>query len=324
MKILKTLFLAALVLTLAGSVEAQNYPTKAIRMIVPFAPGGASDLVARIISPALTKELGQQIIVDNRGGASGNIGVETAARAAADGYTILLGNIGTMAINPSLFPKFEIKPVKDFIAISQVVDVPTALAVHPKVPANTLKEFIDYAKANAGKMNFGSAGPGSNGRLEMEFFMKTAGINLVHVPYKGGAGAATIGLLGGEVECAFVTLSSVLTHVKSGKVKVLGVAAPKRAAALPDAPIMSEAGFSGMTSGSWQGVYVPLGTPRPIVDKLYAVISKVMADPEVVKRLNSSGVDVVTSSSPEAFADFMKAQNEKWAKLIKEIGVVGN
>ncbi len=324
MKILKTLFLAALVLTLAGSVEAQNYPTKAIRMIVPFAPGGASDLVARIISPALTKEMGQQIIVDNRGGASGNIGVEAAARATADGYTILLGNIGTMAINPSLFPKFEIKPVKDFIAISQVVDVPTALAVHPKVPVNTLKEFIDYAKANAGKMNFGSAGPGSNGRLEMEFFMKTAGINLVHVPYKGGAGAATIGLLGGEVECAFVTLSSVLTHVKSGKVKVLGVAAPKRAAALPDAPIMSEAGFSGMTSGSWQGVYVPLGTPRPIVDKLYAVISKVMADPEVVNRLNSSGVDVVTSSSPEAFADFMKAQNEKWAKLIKEIGVVGN
>jgi len=324
MKTYKVVLLAALSLLIAGSVFAQEYPTKSVRMIVPFAPGGASDLVARIISPALTRELGQQIIVDNRGGASGNLGVEAAAHAAADGYTLLLGNIGAMAINPSLFPKFKISPVRDFISITQVVDVPTCLAVHPKVPVNSLKEFIDYAKASPGKLNFGSAGPGSNGRLEMEFFKRMAGIDIVHVPYKGGAGAATIGLLGGEVECGFVTLSSVISHVNAGKLKVLGIAAPKRVSALPDVPVMSELGFSGMTSGSWQGIYVPAGTPRPIIDKLFAATTKVLADPEVINRLNTSGVEVVGSKSPEDFSDFMKAQNEKWAKLIKEVGVAGN
>ena len=187
-------------------------------MIIPFAPGGASDLVARMISPKLTQELGQQVVVDNRGGASGNIGVEMAARATADGYTILLGNIGTMVINPALFPKFPVRPVRDFVAVTQVVDVPTALAVHPSVPVATMKEFIDYAKSRPGKLNYGSAGAGSNGRLEMEFFMRAAGINLVHIPYKGGAGPAAAALLGGEVHCAFVTLSSFLTQAKAGKV----------------------------------------------------------------------------------------------------------
>jgi tripartite-type tricarboxylate transporter receptor subunit TctC len=212
----------ALGLALAGPVFGQDYPTKPVRMVVPFAPGGASDLVARIISPGMSQELGQQIVVDNRGGASGNLGVEAAARAAADGYTILLGNIGTMAINPSLFPKFPISPLRDLIAVTQVVDVPTGLVVHPSVPVKTVQEFIDYAKAHPGKLNFGTAGPGSNGRLEMELFMDKTGISLVHVPYKGGAGAAAIALLSGEVQCAFVTQSSVITHVNAGKLIALG------------------------------------------------------------------------------------------------------
>ena len=307
----------------AHAQRAAEYPARPVRMVVPFAPGGASDLVARMISPKLSQELGQQVVVDNRGGASGNIGVEVAARATPDGYTILLGNIGTMAINPAVYPKFPIRPVRDLIGVTQVVDVPTALAAHPSVPVATVKEFIEYAKARPGKLNFGSAGAGSNGRLEMEFFMRTAGINLVHIPYKGGAGAATTALLAGEVQTAFVTLSSVITHVKAGKLKVLGVAAPKRVAAAPDTPIMAEAGFSGMTSGSWQGIYVPAGTPRAIVNRLYAVVTKVMNDPDVIKRLNDSGVEVVTSKSPDEFAGFMKAQNEHWAKLVKEVGVVG-
>ena len=219
-------------------------------MIIPFAPGGASDLVARMISPKLIQELGQQVVVDNRGGASGNIGVEMAARATPDGYTLLLGNIGTMVINPALYPKFAVRPVRDFIGVTQVVDVPTALAIHPSVPVATVKEFIEYAKARPGKLNFGSAGAGSNGRLEMEFFMRAASVELVHIPYKGGAGPAATALLAGEVHAAFVTLSSFVTQARAGKIKVLGVGAPRRVSAAPDTQTMEEAGFSGMTSGS--------------------------------------------------------------------------
>jgi len=261
--------------------------------------------------------------VDNRGGASGNIGVEAAARAAADGYTVLLGNIGTMAINPALFPKFPVSPVRDLTAVTLVVDVPTALVVHPSVPAKTVKEFIAYAKARPGKLNFGTAGAGSNGRLEMELFMRQAGIDLVHVPYKGGASGAAIALLSGEVQCSFQTLSSVMTHVNAGKLRVLGIAASKRVAALPDVPVMPEVGFASMRSGSWQGLYVPAGTPRPIVDRLYAVFTKVLRDAEVIKRLNDNGAEVVTSKSPEEFAAFMKDENEKWGRVVKQVGVTG-
>ena len=322
MRKVKVFLWIAVLFLAAGTVYAQDYPTKPVRMIVPFAPGGASDVVARIISPGLTKELGQTIIVDNRSGASGNIGVAAAAQSPADGYTILLGNIGTMAINPGLFPKFNVSPVRDFVAVTMVVDVPTALAVHPSVPVKTVKEFIEYAKARPGKLNFGTAGPGSNGRLEMEMFMRTAGINLVQIPYKGGAGAAAIGLLGGEVHCAFVTLASIMPHVKSGKLKVLAVAAPHRIATLPDVPIFPEIGYKNMKSGSWQGAYAPKGAPDAIVKKLHAVFTKVMADPGVVKRLQDSGAEVETSKSPEEFAKFMKEENEKWAKVIKDVGVV--
>jgi tripartite-type tricarboxylate transporter receptor subunit TctC len=186
----------------------------------------------------------------------------------------------------------------------------------------SVKEFIEYAKARPGKLNFGTAGPGSNGRLEMEMFMRAAGIDLVQVPYKGGAGAAAIGLLGGEVQCAFVTLASIMPHVKAGKLKVLAVAAPHRIATLPDVPFFPEIGYKNMKSGSWQGAYAPTGTPAPIVKKLHAVFTKVAADPTVVKRLQDSGAEVETSKSPEEFAAFMKEENEKWMKVIKEVGVV--
>jgi tripartite-type tricarboxylate transporter receptor subunit TctC len=314
--------LTAVLLFVAGTAYAQEYPTKAVRMIIPFAPGGASDVVGRLLSPGLTKELGQQVLIDNRSGASGNIGVAVAASAPADGYNILLGNIGTMAINPGLFPKFQVKPVRDFIGITQVVDVPTALVIHPSLTVKSVKEFIEYAKANPGKLDFGTAGPGSNGRLEMEIFMRATGIELVHVPYKGGAGASAIGLLSGEVKCAFTTLASVMPHVNAGKLKVLAVAAPHRVDSLPDIPTFPELGYKNMKSGSWQGAYVPAGTPAPIVKKLFAVFTKVVADPMVVKRLQDNGAEVVTSKSPEEFAVFMKEENDKWAKVIKEVGVV--
>ena len=321
MKKTTAIFLVLSLVLATGAAYAQDYPAKPVRMVIPFAPGGVSDIVGRLISPNLSKELGQQVVIDNRSGAAGNIGVEIAARAPADGYTMLLGNIGAMAINPGFYPKFPIKPVRDFIGVTQVVDSPTALVVHPSLGAKSVKEFIDLAKANPGKFDFGSAGASSNGRLEMEIFMRAAGIQLVHVPYKGGAGASTIGLVSGEVKCAFTSLASVMTHVNAGKVKVLGVAAPKRIASLPDVPCFPELGYTTMKSGSWQGIYVPAGTPAPVVKKLFGVFTKVMSDPAIVKRLQEIGPEAVLSKSPEEFAVFMKEETDKWTKLIKEIGV---
>ncbi len=316
--------LAALIVGLntAAAWAQAKYPERPVRMVVPFAPGGASDFVGRIIQPKLSEELGQQVVIDNRAGAAGNIGVEMAARANPDGYTLLLGNIGTMSINPSLYLKFPIKPVSDLIAITQVVDVPGSLVVHPSLPVTSVKELVEYAKARQGQLNFGSPGAGSANRLEMEFFMRATGIKMTHIPYKGGAGPAAIALLGNEVQLMFVTLSSSITFVKQGRMRVLGIVAPKRVPAIPDVPTMAESGFPSMTVGSWQGVFAPKGTPRDVVKKLYTTVIKVMADATVKTRLGDGGVEVVASKSPEAFSAFVKAENERWAKVIKDAGVV--
>ncbi len=313
--------------TLAGSVCAQtaaSYPARPIRMIVPFAPGGASDFVGRILQPKLGEELAQQVVVDNRAGASGNIGVELAARAPADGYTFLLGNVGTMAINPAVYVKFPVRPVRDLICVSMVVDVAGALAVHPSVPGTTFKDFIDYAKSRPGKLNYGAASASSAGGLSMEFLKFRTGIDIQQIPYKGGAGPATTALLAGEVVASLVTVASFVPHVKSGRVKVLGVVAPKRVAAMPDTPTMVELGFAELAYGSWQGVYLPLNTPQPVVKRLYAAVTRVMADPWVVERLAAGGADVLTSKSPQDCAGFMKTQTEFWAKLVKQVGVTAD
>ena len=317
--------LAIACLAAAASAYAQSagsYPTRPVRMIIPFAPGGASDFVGRILQPKLSEELGQQVVVDNRTGASGNVGVEIAARANPDGYTLFLGNVGTMAINPSIFPKFPVRPVRDFLGITLVVDVPGCFAVHASVPAATVKEFIDYAKTRPGQLNYGSAGAGSNTRLAFEFFMNKTGINLVHIPYKGGAGPATLAVLGGEVAATMLSVASFIPHVKGGKVKVLAVIAPKRVPQLPDTPTMAESGFPELMLGSWQGISVPAGTPRAIVTRLYPAIIKVMGDPWVIERLGAGGANVVTSKSPEEFAAFLLTQNEFWAKMVKQTGAV--
>jgi len=308
-------------MAMAAPVQAaDSYPSRPVRMIVPFAPGGASDFVGRLIQPKLQQELGQQVLIDNRAGASGNIGVEVAAKAPADGYTFLLGNIGTMAINPSIYPKFPVRTVRDFVAVSQVVDVPVGLAAHPSVPVKNMREFIAFAKARKGKLNYGSAGAGSNGRLEIEQFMRLAGIDVAHIPYKGGAGAAATALLIGEVDVAFVSLASVMPHVRNNKMKILGISAGKRVAALPDVPVMPELGYKDMKTGSWQGVYFPTGTPRPVIDRLFAATIKAMADADVIRRINDSGSEVVVSASPEEFAVFMKEQNARFAKVVSQIG----
>jgi tripartite-type tricarboxylate transporter receptor subunit TctC len=320
------LLLAVLVMTAltAGSASAQspvNYPERPIRMIIPFAPGGASDFVARIIQAKLSEVLGKQVLMDNRSGAAGNVGVEVVARATPDGYTALLGNVGTMAINPSVFPKFPIKPVRDLIAVAAAADSPGAVGIHPSVPAKTINEFIAYAKSRPGELNYGSAGASSSTRLAFEYLMAKTGIKLVHVPYKGGAGAATIALLSGEVQASFVSISSFIPHVKTGKLVVLAVSSEKRHPSLPDVETFPEAGFPELTASAWQGVYVPAGTPRPIVDKLYSAVTKVMQDPEVTERLGVGGARPFISKSPEEFSEFTKSQNEFWGKIVKQLGL---
>jgi tripartite-type tricarboxylate transporter receptor subunit TctC len=305
---------------LAPDARAQAYPAKPIRMIIPFAPGGASDFVGRIIQPRLGELTGQSIIIENRAGASGNIGLEAAAKAAPDGYTLFLGNVGTAAINPSLYKTLAVVPTRDFIPITQVVDVPSALVANPSFPPNNARELIEFVKPSPGKYFFASPGPGSANRLEMERFMKSSGITMTHVPYKGGAGPAITGLLGGETSVMFVTLSSAASQVRAGKLKLLAVAAPQRVAAFPNAPTLAEEGLREMTHGSWQGVFVPTGTPPDVVAKLYGTLQQVMETPDVKKRLAESGVDVVTSRSPEEFAAFLRAETEKWAQVVKESG----
>jgi tripartite-type tricarboxylate transporter receptor subunit TctC len=296
------------------------YPNKPIKMIVPFAPGGASDFVARIISPRLSELLGTSIVIENKPGASGNIGMDAAAKAPADGYTIYLGNIGTIAINPAVFRDMAVNPQKDFIPISIVADVPSILVAHPSVPANTVAELVALAKAKPGELNFGSPGSSTLNRLEMENFMKLTGTKLVHVPYKGGAGPAVVGLLGGETQVMFVTLSSAISFVQAGKLKALGLSTTKRMDALPQVPTMAEAGYPEMVSSSWQGVFVPAGTPRPIVDKLHQAVVATMSAPEVVQRFTAGGVNVVTSKTPEDFAAYVAAETARWGKIAKESG----
>ncbi len=313
-------FLPLLVCLLSVCAQAQDYPSRPLRMIVPFVPGGSSDFVARAIQPKMMELLGQTLVIDNRAGASGNVGVEIAARSVPDGYTIFLGNVGSTAINPSIFPSFPIRPLRDLVGLTLLVDVPGAFAVHPSVPANSVKEFIDYAKARPGQLNYGSAGSGSAQRLSFEFFMQKAGIKLVHIPYKGGAGAATLAVLAGEVSATMLTVASFVGHVKSGKAKVLAVMSPARSHALPQVPTMVESGFPELKLGSWQAMFVPKGTPRPIVNKLYGVMIRTIEDPETTRRLAAGGADIVTSKSPDEFAVFLKEQTEFWAKLVKSVG----
>lgn len=303
-----------------AQAKKDGYPTRPVRMVVPFAPGGASDTVGRIIQPAMADLLKQQVVVDNRGGAAGNIGVEVAVRATPDGYTFLLGNIGTMAINPNYYTKFPYRPLKDLIPITQVVDVPSAIAVHPSLPVKNARELIAYLKAHPGKVNYGAASPSSASTLEMIAFLRATGTDAVMVPYKGGAGPAVIGALANEVQMVMLTFSSLVNFAKQGRLRMVAVVQPERNSAMPDVPTLREQGIN-QTVGSWQGLFVPRGTPKSVVNRLFQVGTEMMKDPRVTKRLGDSGITIVTSKSPADFAAFVKAETERFGKVIKDANI---
>jgi tripartite-type tricarboxylate transporter receptor subunit TctC len=316
-KIMLALAMPAL-LTAGTAHGADNYPAQPIRFLVPNPPGGGSDAVARILAQELFKSLGQQIIVDNRAGGGGVIANETAARANPDGYTMLLGFIGPMVIAPAM-QKVPYDSLKDFVAVSLVAAGQYMPAVHPSAPAKSLKEFVAYAKANPGKLNYGSAGNGSPLHLAAELFKARAGIEMTHVPYKGG-GPATAAALAGEVQVIFGSITSVLPQVKAGKLVALGVTGAKRSPLAPDYATIAEQGYPGFEMSSWYGVLLPAKTPPAIVSKLNTAIVAALKAPEVEEQMKRQGMDTIGSNAA-AFAAYLKSETDKWAKVVKAANI---
>jgi tripartite-type tricarboxylate transporter receptor subunit TctC len=304
----------------AAAEDPAVYPTKPIRVIVPFAPGGATDLAMRMVQPGMSQALGQQVVIDNRGGAAGNIGMEMAARTAPDGYTLLFANVGTTAINPSFYRDLAIAPERDFIPVSIASETAGILVASKKFPPNSVKEMIDYVKARPGKINYGAAGISTLNALEMEQFRRTAGLDMLQVPYRGGAGPALNDLVAGHVDVMFVTFSSAIGHVKAGSLKALAVTTRDRLEQLPEVRTMVEQGFPDNVSSSWQGLFAIAGTPQPIVAKLHAAVVEAMKDPHTRKLMNDAGMLASSSASPDAFKAFLATETAKWQRVVKDTG----
>jgi tripartite-type tricarboxylate transporter receptor subunit TctC len=316
---------AALALTALAPLPAQaqqtpgDFPTRPLRIIVPFAPGGATDVLARMIGQKLTDAWGQQVVVENRPGAGGNIGAEAGARAAADGYTLTLAAAGFMAVNPSLYAKLPYDSVKDFAPVSLLVKAPLLLVANSTLPSRNVRELIEFARANPGKLNIGNGGTGTAQHLGGEFFTSAAGISAVHIPYKGSA-PATNDLLAGVFHAQFDNMVTLIPHVKSGKLRPLAVSSAKRVAILPDVPTIAESGVPGFETGTWYGVVAPAATPGPIVDKLNREINRILTLPDVAEKLNGMGLQAA-SMTPSQFGEFIRSEIGAYAKIIKTANI---
>ena len=312
-------FLIATALLGAGVAQAQqNYPVRPIRLVVPSSPGGGTDITARIIAPKLGEYLGQQVVVENRPGAGTMIGGEVVARAAPDGYTLLMG-ISTLAINPAMYRKVPYDALKDFAPISQVVALPNVLVTHPSLPVKTVRELIAFAKPRPGQINFASAGVGTNPHLSMELFLSMTGVKMIHVPYKG-SGQGVIDLIAGHVTVMTPSILTALGYVKDRRLRALGVTSAKRAGGAPDIPTIAEAGVPGYEAVQWFGVLAPAGTPHDIVSRLHKEIVRTVQTSDIRQKLVNDGADPV-GSLPVEFAAFIRSETAKWAKVAKAIGL---
>jgi tripartite-type tricarboxylate transporter receptor subunit TctC len=302
-----------------SSAQAQNYPTRAITPVIPFAPGGSTSIVGRGIADKMSELLGEKVVVDNRPGAGGTVGTKAVAKSEPDGYTLVLGYTGTLAIGPSLYKSVGYDPRKDFAPIGLIGNAPNSLVVHPSFPAKTVAELIAYAKANPGKVNFGSAGAGTASHITGEYFARSAGITLVHIPYKG-TGPALTDLLGGHIPMAFAPIPASHPNVTAGKLRALAVTSITRSGLLPDVPTMIEAGLPGFDASLYYGLAAPAGTPRPVIDKLNKVLRDALVSDEVKKQLGNDGTEI-TPGTPEDYADFIDKDEKKWSQLVKASGV---
>jgi tripartite-type tricarboxylate transporter receptor subunit TctC len=300
-----------------NGVQAQSapYPARTIRLVVPFTPGGSTDILARAIGMELTKAWGQAVVVDNVPGAGGSIGADRVAKAAPDGYTLLMGHIGTLAVNPSLYPNLPYDPVKHFTPVAFVARVPNVLAVHPSVKANSVKELVALAKARPGQLNYGSGGNGSAANLATEYFKLQTGTSLLHIPYRGTAPAVN-DLLAGQIQVLFSGVPAVLAFIKSGQLKALAISSPTRIDALSDVPTVAEGGYAGFAADQWYGVVAPIGTPREVVAKLNAQINAALNALELKTRLSSEGA-LAAPTSPEAFGQLIAMEIARWKPVIQ-------
>lgn len=303
----------------AGHATAQTWPARSVRVIVPYPAGGGADFVARVFCKALSDTIGQQFVVDNRGGANGNVGSEAAAKSTPDGYTLLVTASTNLTINPNLYRKMPFDVQRDLMPISILAIQPTILVVHPTLPARSVKDLVAIAKARPGQLNFGSAGAGSSAHLAAELFKMVAGVDMVHVPYKG-TGPATADLLGGQIPLMFNNLPPSVALVKAGKLRALAVTGEKRSPAMPGVPTMAEAGYAGVVLTLWNGMLAPAGTPAEIVTRLNTEIIKVAQMPEVRDRLVAEGTEAFTTTSPQ-MADMMRSETAKWAKVVKTANI---
>src|SRR5687767_54065 len=302
----------------AQQAHAQAYPSKTIRFVVPYPPGGPLDTIARLLGAKVGESVGQPVVVENKPGAGGNIGADIVAKSPADGYTVLMGAVATHAINPTLYKSIPYDPIRDFAPITQIASTPNVLVVHPSVPAGNVREFIAYAKANPGKLNFGSGSTGSAGHLAGELFKSMAGVEMAHIPYKGAAPAMQ-DLIAGQIQLMFDNLASSLGQVRAGKVKALAVTTAKKTPLAPDLPTIAESGLPGFDISTWFGVFAPAGTPKAALDRLHAEFAKALAAPDVREKMVNMGAEPV-GNRPEEFAAFVGAEAEKYARVIKASG----
>jgi tripartite-type tricarboxylate transporter receptor subunit TctC len=309
--------LAATLCIANALAQAPNYPTRAIRMIVPFAPGGGSDIVARLIGVELNKGLGQPVVIDNRAGAGSTLGTDLTAKAPPDGYTIVLNNIG-LAFNATLYSKLPYDTLKDLAPISLVATQPNLFVVHPSLPVKSVAEFLKLARARPGQITYASGGVGSGSHLASELLILLTKVSLIHVPYKG-TGPAVTDLLGGQVQMMVSTMASALPHAKAGKLRALGVTSAARSPAAPDVPTMIEAGVPGFEFTTWYAMLAPAGTPKPVIQKLNAELARISKLPEIADKFSTQGLDPL-SSTPEAFGEYLKTEVDKWGKVVKATG----
>lgn len=310
---------AGALLITADAVQAQAYPNRPVRLIVAFPAGGSTDIIGRIVAQNLSARLGQQVVVDNRGGAGGTIGTDLAAKAAPDGYTLTLGTTSTHAVASGVYASLPYDPIKDFAPISLVGITPYLLVLNEKVPATSLKEFVELVKKEPSKLNYASAGNGTATHLAMEMMADAASLKMVHVPYRGN-GPAEVALLAGEVQAIFGSMPALLEQARSGKIRPLAVGTGKRSPALPNVPTVAELGYPGFEAALWLGVYAPAGTPKPIVDRLAQELAAIVPSPEFKDLLDKNGAEPL-SNTPEQFADFTRREAERYVKLVKAIGL---
>jgi tripartite-type tricarboxylate transporter receptor subunit TctC len=317
---LRTILLTAagFLLALTAAAAAQDYPTKPVRLIIPFPPGGSNDVVGRLIATKLGEQLGKQVVVENRAGAGGTIGTELAAKAAPDGYTLQIVSIAH-AVNPWLYGKLPYDPIKSFTPIAILASGPNVLAINPTLPVNSVKELVALAKQKPGELQYASAGVGSFQHLGGELFKLEAGVNMLHVPFKGG-GPAMIDVIGGHTRLLFSSLVQTTPHIRTGKLKALGVGGAKRSPVLPDVPTIAEAGVPSYEAVNWWGLVAPAGTPAPIIARLHKAVQEVQNAPDVQKQFDSEGAEIVRMS-PAEFGDFMEKQMARWGRVVKEAGI---